>query len=137
MGIREMIFRGKRTDNGEWVYGDLTHSVYKIGDTCVGKYGCEIGMHQVDPSTVGQYTGLTDKNGTRIFEGDVVVIETDCIPSFMLNRYVVVWDDDQTAYKLLKDNTIYDIPMGRMEIIGNIHDNPELLEEVFDGNQKD
>lgn len=98
--MREILFRGKRADNGEWVYGDLTHSVYKIGDTCVGKYGCEIGMHQVDPSTVGQYTGLTDKNGKRIFEGDVVEYRE-------YGNLAVVWDDG--AFQLMREDTFYDM----------------------------
>ena len=42
------LFRAKRTDTGEWVFGDLVHSVYKIGDTCVGQYGNEVGMHEVE-----------------------------------------------------------------------------------------
>ena len=121
--MREILFRGKRTDNGEWVYGDLTHSVYKIGDTCVGKYGCEIGMHQVDPSTVGQYTGLTDKNGKRIFEGDVV-------ENREYGNLAVVWDDG--AFQLEREYTFYDTLDHYTNIfsvvVGNIHDNPELLE---------
>ena len=44
------LFRGKRIDNGKWVEGDLVHSVYKINDVCVGQYGNEVGMHEVDPS---------------------------------------------------------------------------------------
>ena len=132
--MREILFRGKRADNGEWVYGYFYEDIGSFIKERASSVSTN--THLVDPSTVGQYTGLTDKNGKRIFEGDVVVIEADCIPSFMLNRYVVVWDDDQAAYKLLKDNTIYDLPMGRMEIIGNIHDNPELL-GAHDGGPKD
>ena len=132
--MREILFRGKRADNGEWVYGYFYEDIGSFIKERASSVSTN--THIVDPSTVGQYTWLTDKNGRRIFEGDVVVIEADCIPSFMLNRYVVVWDDDQAAYKLLKDNTIYDLPMGRMEIIGNIHDNPELL-GAHDGGPED
>ena len=60
------LYRAKRTDNGEWVEGDLVHSVYKINDICVGKYGSEVGMHQVDESTICQCTGLKDNNGNLI-----------------------------------------------------------------------
>lgn len=65
--------RGKRVDNGEWVVGDLVHSVYKIGDTCIGQYGNEIGMHEVDPLTICQCTGLKDKNGKLIWENDILM----------------------------------------------------------------
>ena len=66
------LFRAKRTDNGEWVEGDLVHSVYKINDICVGKYGSDVGLHQVDESTICQCTGIKDKNGKLIWENDIV-----------------------------------------------------------------
>ena len=116
--MREILFRGKRTDNGEWVYGDLTHSVYKIRDTCVGKYGSEIGMHQVDPSTVGQYTGLLDKNGKRIFEGDLLVLATS-------RTHEVKFADGSFYMEGTASPFRY---VGKFTIIGNIYDNPELLE---------
>ena len=123
---REILFRGKRLDNGEWIEGDLVHSIYEMHDTCVGKHGCTLGMHQVIPETVGQYTGLTDKNGTRIFEGDIISFfngedNTNYEIGWYKNQYIVSNNDDG-------NDTLDDFVCEKSIVIGNIYDNPELME---------
>lgn len=123
------LFRGKRKDNGEWVYGDLVHSVYKIGDTCVGQYGNEVGMHEVDPGTICQCTGLKDKNGNLIWENDI----TNCMDEECCGY--ISWNESEAGFYfdvLLEDGRfeeehIYDY-QDCMEVIGNTFDNPDLLE---------
>ena len=133
--MREILFRGKRLDNGEWVYGYYVH----IGPvSCqrayiIPEYTSAIYVTEVDPSTVDQYTGLMDKNGKRIFEGDIV--STDIARPYLIVEFrdgcfmfncndggkdyydimLPILEDAQTEYKY-------------GEIIGNIHDTPELLE---------
>ena len=133
--MREILFRGKRLDNGEWVYGYYVH----IGPiSCqrayiIPEYTSAIYVKEVDPSTVDQYTGLMDKNDKRIFEGDIV--STDIARPYLIVEFrdgcfmfncndggkdyydimLPILEDAQTEYKY-------------GEIIGNIHDNPELLE---------
>ncbi len=127
------LFRGKRIDNGEWVVGDLVHSVYKIGDTCIGQYGNEIGMHEVDPLTICQCTGLKDKNGRLIWENDIVAYwdsystengqaEADCDGK-------VVWDDETISFQVTNRLSAesYEV-LDECSVIGNVFDNPELLE---------
>lgn len=119
------LYRAKRTDNGEWVEGDLVHSVYKINDVCVGKYGSEVGMHQVDESTICQCTGLNDKNGKLIWENDIVRCGKNC---------TVTWCDTFASWRLNTSGWMYSHFFGEackpedVEIVGNIFDNPELLE---------
>ena len=119
--MREILFRGKAIDDN-WYYG--------VPLVFTEDYVCMTAPHTynkaVIPETVGQYTGLTDKNGTKIFEGDImpvyeqgeeyyykVVYNGDCFMLAML-------DSEQGSYPLSTKNAI-------SEVIGNIHDNPELL----------
>ena len=130
--MREILFRGKRIINGDWVEGNLfildspnTNTQILIG-TDIYRI-----PYYVIPSTVGQYTGLTDKNGKKIFEGDI--IDT---PDRLVK---VVWFEGNAQFDLhfirYKDNVaitifkgIHMIDLKEYEVIGNIHDNPELLE---------
>ena len=125
--MREFLLRGKRTDNGEWVKGYLyiTH----IGAHEIGSYDAEINIERVTfdviPETVGQYTGLTDKNGKRIFEGDIVsLVKHDGLiykVVYVPCRYELVNSKGVNCFVL----DIY--KSENIEVIGNIHDNPELL----------
>ena len=131
--MREILFRGKRMDNREWIYGDLLQNIdaVKIREQ-------EKSIHAiaksftVDPETVGQYTGLKDKNGREIYEGDICgcFCNTQLFEvKYCSERCGYFFDDCilsggcEPAPECLGnlENTI--------EVIGNIHDNPELLEE--------
>ncbi len=126
------LFRAKRIDNGEWVEGDLVHSVYKINDTCVGKYGSDVGMHQVDESTICQYTGLKDKNGNLIWENDVVKATVRqnslCQSSSYSDFYQISYHEKYCYFYLKKknNNLIFDgnfsYYLKSIEVIGNIFD---------------
>ena len=146
--MRKILFRGKRLDNGEWIQGFLAllgDDYYIAPDinayTSMGGRGkgrCMLFGHyyQVLPETVGQFTGLIDKNGKTIFEGDNIKIVPDYDYSddysiskvYSYNGILCVdyhGDDfDSTALGFLDDY----LPDGDFEVIGNIHDNPKLLE---------
>ena len=124
--MREILFRGKRVDNGEWVEGYYELCGYLVGTieediyptiTPFNKY-----KHEVDPNTVGQWTGAYDKNDKRIFEGDIVDVDGVV--------YACRWDDGNLEFCLVNEKEsfgiVYVVPY--VEVIGNIYDNPELLE---------
>ena len=125
---REILFRGKRTDNGEWVEGYLCECHHK--DT--GKYDYAIQemfengyiMHEVIPETVGQYTGLTDKNGKKIFGGDICKHRSNYSGNTVIS---VVTYTDGHFLALVCENSGFELSE-KLEVIGNIHDNPELVE---------
>lgn len=131
--MREILFRGKRKDNGEWVTGFYVHyddTKDNHKDDCDYIVGIHTGEHfpffEVIPETVGQFTGLTDKNGKKIFEGDIVDIldENEEIG-------VIKWADDDAMFTINSDGwyTSFNIYWSiDLEVIGNIHDNPEILE---------
>lgn len=115
--MREILFRGKR-NNGEWVEGCYVYDNnqnYHIRafDNC---------YYAVIPETIGQYTGLTDKNGKKIFEGDILRATPNC------DVYIghVYYEDAQ--WFGARDYLAYAVAYSGAEIIGNIHDSPELLE---------
>lgn len=120
--MREILFRGKRIDNGEWVYGN-----YAFTDVNGKKYFIFQNKpleHEVIPETVGQYTGLTDKNGKKIFEGDIIIQFCRGLKKL----YKVVFNVG--SFTLQGKDThaeICEVFCYPCEIIGNIHDNPELL----------
>lgn len=120
--MREILFRGRRSwGNKKWVEGDLLHGYN--GYVGITKKLLGIETWQVEPETVGQYTGLTDKNGNKIFEGDIL--------SASKRNGVVVWHDDCGGYCVKHGfngrSIILVMNDFDVEVIGNIHDNPELL----------
>ena len=126
--MREIVFRGKRTDTGEWVYGNLLQDsglcfiVKNIEELTEKPFnGC-----LVNPDTVGQYTGLKDRNGRDVWEGDLLLTPEGDI-------MVAEWRDAQIMTRCVrphnpcyKNSLTFAYPVS--VVIGNIHDNPELLE---------
>ena len=131
--MREILFRGKRKDNEEWVHGDLWCNPYGKRVVCIvspiNNQGTT-GGNEVDAETVGQYTGMVDKNGTKIFEGDIVDFSDRSDGD---NYGGVVYDADETEFGIDFGSTY--LGLGRhyhsrdIEVVSNIYDNPELLKE--------
>lgn len=115
--MRECIYRGKRKDNGEWTYGYL-FCIWERAYILWGMTNDVPNMIEVDPETIGQFTGLIDKNGKKVFEGDIVEIDGKHYEvKYMLGQFFV-GINMPIAYKRFD-----------CEVIGNIHDNPELLKD--------
>ena len=131
--MREILFRGKRVDlsnkKGEWIEGLLCYNIYhqlciqpfKNGTVCV-----------IDTETVGQYTGLTDKNGNKIFEGDIIAgalwwqeKAKNGVVAFRNGSFGLIWNRGEAE----QFNAFTSMCNIEYEVIGNLHDNPELLKE--------
>lgn len=141
--MREIKFRGKLLDNGEWIYGSLLVSHFKDDKKeryfitqFSGNYTFE---HEVDPATVGQYTGLRDKNGRDIWEGDIfkedgsgIVRSVFRVPgglAFEDNPVSFGYDHRAPVYPYSSIAEMQSVSWLSQccEVIGNIHDDPELL----------
>ena len=149
--MREILFRGKRTDNGEWFEGCL--ATFKDGDCAIfDPDDEEAPLYQADPETVGQNTGLTDKNGKSIFEGDIVkafgmigkIVQVcgafgiqimpcidydflECEIPYGNNANFCFNDNFISLWELWWNYQQDDEPLEVVEVVGNIHDSPELL----------
>lgn len=116
---REILFRGKRTDSSEWVEGSywLSRSAVRETTHITDSYG---NLFCVIPETVGQYTGLTDKNDAKIFEGDII--------KYKENLFEIKYSTEQARYLAVLTNGVFNpVAIQNCEVVGNIHDNPELL----------
>ncbi len=153
--MREILFRGKRVDDGKWVEGcyikaresytnDITNAIMteEIEHRCVGEYSCN-GWYEINSNTLGQFTGLCDKNGKKIFEGDILDDrkENECVGvivfedgAFRVKWYGITtmlypYGYDDAGFGEIKTEHLDMYYIDKFEIIGNIHDNPELLED--------
>ena len=139
--MSEILFHGKRLDNGEWVEGfyferkdnnDEVIEAFIIQDAYEQIINGQRHLHssiscecfRVDPITVGQYIGRTDKNGNRIFEGQIVKVNNKL---YRVDYYdpwseYILYSVTSKYYRGLRDS------YNEFEIVGNIHDNPELME---------
>lgn len=134
----EILFRGKRADNGEWLYGNLLRTDYD--GTCIIQNHVPrhlLKNYEVDPKTACKYTGLADRNGRKIFEGDIVNCSEKRGAAFW--RCKVGWNETKARFDVINtdcefpmclDSFGHDMPINGSdyEIIGNIFDNPSLLE---------
>lgn len=146
--MREILFRGKRKDNNEWVQGHNVFYMQGNDNVFITQTGLPVPtlgdnssvvvmMHpstEVWIDTVGQFTGLTDKNGKKIFDGDIVRHWNGSQDLFDTGR--VYWDDVFCGWRRTTDGVFHSQIVSTYklsancdyEVIGNIHDNPELLE---------
>lgn len=135
--MRQIRFRGKRLDNGEWVYGDLCRPIMQGEETI--SIWCDLGIVPVAPGSIGQFTGLFDRNGKEIYEGDITTVRGNY-------PRVVLWD--KVSWALMPCERYHDKHFWVMNlqhpeydwwkkfadeivVVGNIYDNPELLTPDF------
>ena len=150
--MREILFKAKRVDNGEWVDGylfdngfDGEEKKYFIGGLIIEKYNgtaCDewditgIDFYEIDPETLCQFTGLCDKNGKKIWENDIVNTKSNVRVQIKFGLYsngFSTWKHNQGFYMDFMDKEYYRPELGywaeKSVVIGNIFDNKELLQE--------
>lgn len=141
--MRELLFRGQTRRLGEkiknvagdpmpsnWVYGGVFHQNDRGGSFSIIYSYDPIEKHVVYADTVGQYTGIKDRNGTKIFEGDIVGISRE------EERGIIKWDEDTARFIILSDgiSADFDNYWGKdLEVIGNIYDNQDLCDDIMRG----
>lgn len=140
--MREILFRAKRTDNGEWAEGDLRQDRDLKTDYISGwdYYATEGGLerepfeYEVEPETLCQYTGKSDEDGKKIFEGDIVGFidlystESGYSESSCLGE--VVWSEEECCFHVTNRLSAesWEV-LDECKVVGNVFDNPELIEE--------
>ena len=115
----EILFKAKRQDNGEWIQGFY----FEFWGACFILWGMtndKPNMTEVVPETLCQYTGTTDENGNKIWENDIVIDDTEC--------GYIKWDSYWSAFAIVFEEYKNHLYRGEVEVIGNVFDNPELLE---------
>ena len=132
--MREILFRGKKANTKEWVEGgiiplDVDSGYVFISEPFLSASTLPVyeivknHTHLVLPESVGQFTGVTDRKGTKIFEGDILIFDD-------MGVYPVWWDRDYYAFGscwFSDFDPLHKYDQSKIEVIGNIHDNPELL----------
>lgn len=123
--MREILFRGKNLF-GKWIEGDLIQYLI-YGKMHIARNSWGAGGQEIDPETVGQYTGLTDMNGNKIFEGDLCLCNRNISKHIDKKVFEIKFDPEAGFFGESDTSNIYPSEFYMCEIIGNVYDNPELL----------